>query len=78
MNGTNSAHEFTEGKLERRAGGPGRMGLWTVCRLSKLPLRFSDQQLKESTSSKLWDLDMKIQGRQNSPASGDANAKWRA
>ena len=32
MNSTKGAHEFTEGKLERRAGGPGRIGLWTVCR----------------------------------------------
>jgi len=26
MNSTKGAHEFTEGKLERRAGGPGRTG----------------------------------------------------
>ena len=32
MNGTNSAHEFTEGKLEIRVGGPGRIGLLTICR----------------------------------------------
>ena len=27
MNSTKGAHEFTEGKLERRARGPGRIGL---------------------------------------------------
>jgi len=32
MNSTKGAHEFTKGKLERRAGGPGRMGLWMVYR----------------------------------------------
>ena len=37
----------------------------------------SDQQPGESPSSKLQDLDMRIQGSQNSPASGDVNAKWR-
>jgi len=29
-------------------------------------------------SSKLWNLNMKIQGSQNSPASGVTNSKWRA
>jgi len=29
-----------------------------------LPLRYSDQQLGESTRSKLQDLDMRIQGSQ--------------
>ena len=58
--------------------GPERIGLWTVCRWSTLPLRNSDQQPEESTRSKLQDLDMRIQGSQNSPASSDANAKWRA
>ena len=38
----------------------------------------SDQQSRESPSSKLQDLDMKIQGSQNSPGSGDADAKWLA
>ena len=32
MNNTKGAHEFTEGKLERRIGGPGRIRLQTVCR----------------------------------------------
>ena len=36
------------------------------------------QQLGEYTRSKLQDLDMRIQGSQNSLASGDTNAKWRA
>ena len=78
MNSTKGAHEFAEEKLERRAGGPRRIRLWTVCRWSTLPLHLSGQQLGESTSSKLRNLDMRIQGSQNSPASGDANAKWRA
>ena len=71
-------HEFTKGKLERHTGGPGRIELQTVCWGSMLPLRHSDQQLGESTCSKLYDLDMRIQRSQNSPASGDAKAKWRA
>ena len=42
-------------------------------------LRLSGQQLGESTCSKLQNLDMRIQGSQTElPASGDANAKWRA
>ena len=57
--------------------GPGRMRLWTVCWRSTLPLRHSDQQLGESTRSMLQNLDMRIQRSQNSPASGDAKARWR-
>ena len=38
----------------------------------------SDQQPKESISSKLWDLDIRIQGSPNSPTSGVVNAKWHA
>jgi len=41
-------------------------------------LRISYQQPGESTSSKLRDPDMRIQGSQNSPTSGVANAKWLA
>ena len=40
------------------------MELQTVCWGSTLPLRHSDQQLGESTRSKLHDLDMRIQGSQ--------------
>jgi len=36
VNNTKGAHEITEGKLERRAGGPRRIGLWTVCWWSTL------------------------------------------
>ena len=43
-----------------------------------LPLRDPDQQLGESTRSKLQDLDIRIQGSQNSPTSGVGNTKWRA
>ena len=53
------------------------MRLWTVCWRSTLPLRHSDQQLGEFTGSKLQGLDMRIQRSQNSPASGDAKARWR-
>jgi len=77
MNSTNGAHQFTGGKLERHAWGPRRIGFWTVCWGSTLPLHFSGQQLGESTRSKLQDLDMRIQGSQNSLESGDANARWR-
>jgi len=76
MNDTKCAHEFTEEKLKRHAGEPARIALQIVCRWSTLQLHHSDQQLGESTRSKLWDLDMRIQGSENSPASGDANAKW--
>ena len=41
-------------------------------------VHFSGQQLGESTRSKHQDLNMRIQGSQNSLASGDANAKWLA
>jgi len=57
---------------------PERKGLWTVCQPSTLPLRFSNQQLGESTSSMLQDLDLSILGSQNSPMSGMTNAKWQA
>ena len=57
-------HEFTKGKLERHTGGPGRIELRTVCWRSMLSLRHSDQQLGESTRSKLQNLDMRIQGSQ--------------
>ena len=43
-------------KLESLIGGPRRKGLWTVCWGSTLQLRHSDQQLGESTSSKLQAL----------------------
>jgi len=56
---------------------PGRMGLRTVCWRSTLPLRHSDQQLGESTRSKLQNLDMRIQRSQNSSVSGDEKARWR-
>ena len=58
--------------------GPERMVLQTVCWESMLQLRHSDQQLGESTRIKLQDLDMRIQRSSNSPASGDAKARWRA
>ena len=77
MNSTKGADEFTEGKLERRVEGPGRIVLQTVYWRSTLPLHFSGQQLGGSTRSKLQDLDMRIQRSQNSPTSGDTNAKWR-
>ena len=57
-------HEFTKGKLERHTRGPGRIELRTVSWRSTLPLRHSDQQLGESTGSKLQNLDMRIQGSQ--------------
>jgi len=44
--------------------GVGGIGSQTICRCSTLPLRYSDQQLGESTSSKLWDLNMRIQESQ--------------
>jgi len=75
MNSTKDA-QVTKGKLGRRVRRPGRMGLQTVCRKSMLPLRISDQQPEGSTSSKLWDLNMQVQGSQNSPTSGVVNAKW--
>ena len=56
--------------------GPRRMGLQTVCWRSTLPLRISDQQPEESTSSKLLDLNMQVQGSQNSPTNGVMNARW--
>jgi len=62
-------------KTRETRRGAKRMGLWKVCWRSTLPLHLSGQQLGESTRSKLWDLDMRIQGSQNSPANGDANAK---
>jgi len=42
--------------------GPGRIGPRTVYWWSMLPLRHSDQQPGESTSSKIQDLNMRIQG----------------
>ena len=50
----------TKKKHKSRASGPGRMGPQTVNRLPTLPLPHSDQQLGESTRSKLHDLDMRI------------------
>ena len=47
--------------------GPRRIGLWTVCWGSTLQLRISDQQPRESTSSKLRDLDMRIQESKKLP-----------
>ena len=44
--------------------GPGRIELQMVYWRSTLQLRHSDQQLGESTRSKLHDLDMRIQGSQ--------------
>ena len=43
-------------KTRETRSGLGRMGLWTVCRLSKLPLRFSGQQLEDphTASSETW------------------------
>ena len=57
-------HEFTKGKLERHTRGPRRIELQMVSWGSMLQLRHSDQQLGESTRSKLHDLDMRIQGSQ--------------
>ena len=67
-------HEFTKGKLERHTRRPGRIELQMVFWGSMLPLRHSDQQLGESTSCKLRDLDMRIQKSQNSLTSGVVNA----
>ena len=58
--------------------GAWRIGPQTDCRWSTLSLRIFDQQLGEFTSSKLWDLDLRIQGSQNNPTSGVANAEWHA
>ena len=77
MNSTKGVHELQK-KNPRGEQGACRIGLWTVYRWSKLPRRISDQQLEESTRFKFWDLDMRIQESQNSPTSGDSNAKWRA
>ena len=77
MNSTKGAHKFTEGNLRDVQGGlEGKAsdGLPVIHASADI----SDQQQGESTSSKLWDLDMRIQGSQNSPASGDVNAKWHA
>ena len=63
-------------KTQETSRGPGRIGLWTVCRWSTLPMRISDQQPGESTSFNLRDLDMK--GVRNSPTSDKMSAKWRA
>ena len=60
-------HEFTKGKLGRRTRGPGRIELWTVCWRSTLPLRHSDQQLGESTRSKLHDLNVRSRGVSDTP-----------
>ena len=76
MNNTKSTHEFTEGELERRAGGLEESGIRRFADDSHFSLRYSDQQVEESTNSKLRDLNMRIQGSQNSPTSGKANAKW--
>ena len=78
MNSTKGTHELLKGKTRETSRGPERIGSQTVCRWSTLSLRHSDQQSGESTSSKLWSLDMRIQGSQNSPTSGVVNAKWRA
>jgi len=57
-----------KGKTREAHRGPGRIGLQTVCWRSKVLLHLSDQQLRESPSSKLQDLDMRIQRSQNSPS----------
>jgi len=46
----------TKRKLERRAGGPGRIRLWTVnCWSMTLPLRNSDhQEVHHGLNSKIW------------------------
>ena len=63
----NRCSRVSKEKLERWAKGPRRTESQTVCRWSTLQLRISDQQLGESRSSKLWDLDMRIQGSQKLP-----------
>ena len=78
MNSTKEVQSHNRKNSRAEQGELGRMGLWTVCRRSKLLLHLSDQQPRESPSSKLQDLDMRIQRSQNSPASGDANTRWRA
>ena len=52
MNSTKDAHELQK-KTQETSRGAERIGLQTVCRLSTLSLRHFDQQLGESTSSKL-------------------------
>jgi len=54
-------------KTRKLSRGPRWKRLWMVCRWSILLLRIYDQQLRESISFKLRDLDMRIQGSQNSP-----------
>ena len=65
-------------KIRETSRRPRRIGLKTVSRWSTLPLRIPDQQPKECISSKLWDLNIQVQGSQNSLASGVMNAKWYA
>jgi len=57
MNSTKDTHEFKR-KSQETSRGLRKMWLQTVCRRPTLPLRITDQQPKESTSSKLQDLNM--------------------
>jgi len=60
-------------KTQKTRRGLRRKGLWTVCRLSTLPLPHSVQQLENFTSSRIWTC--KSRGVRNSPTSGMRNAK---
>ena len=59
-----TSHEMETWELSR---GPGRIWPQTVCQWLTLLLRISNQQLRESTSSKLQNLDMRIQWSQKLP-----------
>ena len=68
MNSTKEAQSYNRKNSRVEQGELRRMGLWTVCQRSKLLLHLSDQQPRESPSSKLQDLDMRIQRSQNTPS----------
>ena len=76
MNSTKGAHEL-QNENSRDA-----QGTWKDMPQDGLPMIHAsaahlNQIPGEFISSKLRDLDMRIQGSQNSPTSGVANAKWR-
>ena len=69
------AHEIAGDAASQPRGARMGLELQLVC-----PLRRSElsPQQEDPLQSKLRDLDMRIQRSQNSPASGDAKARWRA
>ena len=73
MNSTKGRSRVAGDAASQPGGARKGLELQLVCLLRKVNLVLNK---KNPRQSKLRDLDMRIQGSQNSPASGDANTKW--